>query len=226
MQARYGGLFLNAGVQYLVKINKSVLNIGLYGNLQQNLKAKKNNIDETFTYDGNGGISTIDTVNYNKDLAGTIKIPTTIGAGFTYSNSNWLWGIDFEVTDWKSYRYFGQQDAVQKSWVLRGGVQYYPAKENTQVSKYWNFVKYRAGFYYGPDYIKLNENRPAYAVTAGASFPLTSMQRLRGEYVVLNTGFEFGARGNKQSFSVRENITRINIGISMNARWFQKRTYD
>jgi len=37
---------------------------------------------------------------------------------------------------------------------------------------------------------------------------------------------EIGARGNRNSFSVRENITRISIGVSMNAHWFQKRKYD
>ena len=111
--------------------------------------------------------------------------------------------------------------------MIRGGVQYYPAKESSATSKYWSFVKYRAGFYYGPDYIRLNDNRAAYALTAGASFPLTDLRTLRrGEYVVLNTGFEFGGKGNKQTFSVKENITRINIGISMNARWFMKRSYD
>ena len=115
---------------------------------------------------------------------------------------------------------------MQNNWLIRAGVQYYPARESSASTKYWNFVKYRAGFYYGPDYIKLNDSRNAYAFTGGASFPLTDLRRLRGEYVVLNTGFEFGAKGSKQTFSVKENITRINIGISMNARWFVKRSYD
>ena len=225
-QSRFGGFFLNLGVQYIIKMKTGILNLGAYGNLQQNLKATKDNIDETFAFDGNGGTITIDTVSYNNGLSGTVKIPATYGVGFTYTNNHWLWGIDFETSTWKDYRYYGQKDVVANSWMLRGGVQYYPAKENTSSSKYWNFVKYRAGFYYGPDYVKITKSRPSYAVTAGASFPLTSLQRLRGEYVVLNTGFEFGARGNKQSYSVRENITRINIGISMNARWFQKRSYD
>ncbi len=225
-KSRFGGFFLNAGLLYSIKLKNGILNLGAYGNLQQSLRAKKDNIDETIAYDGNGGIITIDTVSYNKEVSGTVKIPGTYSAGFTYTNSNWLFGVDFETSNWKAYRYYGQEDAVQNTWLIRAGVQYYPAKENTPASKYWRFVKYRAGVYYGPDYIKLTKNRPAYAVTAGASFPLTSLQRLRGEYVVLNTGFEFGARGNKQSLSVRENFTRINIGISMNARWFQKRSYD
>ena len=225
-QSRFGGLFLDLGVQYLIKLKTGILNLGAYGNLQQNLKAKKNNIDETFAYDGTGGTISIDTVSYNSDVKGRVKIPATYGTGFTYQNNHWLFGLDLEFSNWKAYRFYGQEDAVQNSWVIRGGVQYYPAKESSATSRYWNFVKYRAGFYYGPDYIKVSGSRPSYAFTGGASFPLTDLKRLRGEYVVLNTGFEFGSKGNKQTFSVKENITRINIGISMNARWFLKRSYD
>ncbi len=226
-ESRFGGLFLDAGLQYIIKMKNGVLNLGTYAKFQQNLKAKKNNIDETFAYDGTGGTITIDTVSYNNDLSGTVKVPATYGIGFTYTSNHWLWGIDFETSNWKTYRYYDQQDAVHNNWTIRAGVQYYPAKENTSSSKYWNFVKYRAGFYYGPDYVKLNQTRSAYAATAGASFPLNDLTRLgRGEYIVLNTGFEFGARGNKNTVSVRESFTRINIGISMNARWFIKRSYD
>ncbi len=226
-KANFSGFFLNIGLQYAIKMNKGILNLGAYSNLQQSLKAKKSNIDETFVYDGNGGTFTIDTVSFNNDLAGRIKIPATYGVGFTYVTKNWLLGMDFETSNWADYRYYGQKDAVQNNWTVRVGAQYYPAKENTAIKKYWSFVKYRAGFNIGPDYIKLNENRLGYAATVGASFPLTSYQRIRfGEYVMLNTALEIGAKGNKSTFSVRENITRISIGVSMNARWFQKRSYD
>ena len=227
-QTRFSGFFLNLGVQYAIAMKKGILNIGAYGNLRQNLKATKDNIDETFNYDGNGGTYTIDTVSYHTGLSGHVIIPATYGAGVTYVNKKWLLGMDIETSNWSNYSYYGQTDAVQNNWTIRAGAQYFPAKENTGSRKYWNFVRYRAGFYYGPDYIKLTSNRPNYAFTGGASFPLTANQSwLRfGEYVLLNTAVEVGARGNRQTLSVRENITRINIGISMNARWFQKRKYD
>jgi hypothetical protein len=218
-KSNFGGFFLNLGAQYILKLKNGVLNLGAYGNFQQRLTAKSEKIDETFAGDGSGGTITIDTVNYQANISGKVVLPATYAAGFTYTSNHWLYGFDLEASNWKSYRYFGKEDAIQNNWMIRAGVQYYP-------TKYFSFVKYRAGVYYGPDYIKLTESRPNYGITAGASFPLTSLQRLRGEYVVLNTGFEFGARGNKQTFSVKENFTRINIGISMNAKWFQKRSYD
>ncbi|MEO6489946.1 MAG: hypothetical protein ABIO04_08420 [Ferruginibacter sp.] len=227
-QVHFSGLFLNLGAQYTIKLAHGTLGLGAYGNLQQDLKAKTDNFEGTFTYDGNGGTVTIDTVAYTKDIKGTVKVPATYGGGFNFYNKHWLFGVDFETTNWNSYRSYGQKEAVQDNWTIRAGAQYFPAKDNTPSGKYWSFVRYRAGFYYGNDYIKLDKNRPAYAVTIGASFPLvTSVQHTRfGDYVMLNTGFEFGAKGNRQTQSVRENITRINIGISMNARWFQKRSFD
>ena len=115
---------------------------------------------------------------------------------------------------------------MKNNWTLRVGAQYDPSDFNKPTKKYFNFVSYRAGFYYGPDYITINKNRPEYGFTLGAGFPLTSLKRISYPYqfVMLNTGLEIGNRGNRQT-NVRENLVRINIGISMSARWFEKRKY-
>ncbi|MEP6712882.1 MAG: hypothetical protein ABJA37_10720 [Ferruginibacter sp.] len=227
VQTTITGFFVNVGAQYDIKTKKGLLRLGAYANLQQNLKAKRDNINETVAFDGNGGTIAIDTVDFKQNISGTIKIPATYSGGFTYVSKHWVFGADIDFTNWDTYTYYGIKDAVQNSWTIRAGGQYYPAKENTPASKYWSFVKYRAGIYYGPDYIKLNKSRPDYGVTFGVAFPLTSLQRLRfGEFVTLNTGIEVGARGDKSSQSIRENIARFSFGISMNARWFQKQKYD
>lgn len=230
-KTRFGGVFVNAGMQYdfVSKDKKSLFRVGAYANLQQNLSAKRSEINETITYDGNGGYINIDTVSYVSDVAGKVKLPATYGVGFTYVERNLVFGADLELTNWSDYRYYDQPDALQNSFMVRVGGQYQPAKDNTPPTKYWSFVKYRAGLYYGNDYVNINDkSRPTYGLTVGAGLPLTSLARtayLR-EVVVLNTGIEVGARGNKQSQSLRENILRFSIGISMNARWFFKPKYD
>ena len=232
----YGGLFINGGIQYDIALARDEKNpdfitkkikLGVYGNLQQNLKARTDIVRETIFYDQNGGYYRLDSVYEEKDVKGTIKLPAMIGFGATYQDANWLFGADFEYGNWASYRYYGQTDAVQNNWTIRAGAQYYPAKDNTPVKKYFNFVKYRAGFYYGSDYIKVNQNRPEYGFTIGTGMPLTSLKRISytGEYVVLNTALEFGNRGNRQT-NLRESVVRFSIGVSMNARWFQKPKYN
>ena len=230
----FGGFFINGGLQYDLTLGKDAKNnvtkslrLGVYGNLQQNLNANNDLIREIIIYDPNGNQFQLDSVYAQKNVKGKIKFPAMVTAGAVYEDAHWMLGADFEYGNWASYRYYGQTDAVQNNWTIRVGTQYYPAKINTSVKKYFNFVKYRAGFYYGPDYIKTNANRPEYGFTVGAGMPLTSLRRISysGEYVVLNTGLEFGSRGNKQT-NVRENLVRFSIGVSMNARWFQKPKYN
>jgi hypothetical protein len=232
----YGGLFINGGLQYDIALARDEKNpdiitkkikLGVYGNLQQKLNARTDIVRETIFYDQNGGYYRLDSVYEEKDVKGTIKLPAMIGFGAAYQGTNWLFGVDFEYGNWASYRYYGKTDAVQNNWTIRAGAQYYPAKDNTPVKKYFNFVKYRAGFYYGSDYIKINQNRPDYGFTIGTGMPLTSLKRISytGEYVVLNTALEFGNRGNRQT-NLRESVVRFSIGVSMNARWFQKPKYN
>ena len=227
--ARFGGFFLTLGAQYGIRLkNNNVLRFGVFTNLQQNLKAKRDNINETFVYDNNGSTVSIDTVTYSVDQKGTIILPATYTAGFTYTTKHWIIGADVDYAQWSKYRYFGAKDAVKNNSTVHIGAQYFPADPNTLSSKYWRFVKYRAGIYFGNDYVQLNNaNRSDYGLTLGASLPLTSFQRMRvGEFVTLNTGLEFGQHGNKQSQSLREGIFRVNFGISMSASWFQKNKYN
>lgn len=225
---RLGALFLNAGVQYTTEIKKGTLRLGAYANLKQNINAKQDVLRETYALDGNGTTFQLDSVFEQKEVPGKLELPATIGVGFTYTNTNWLVGADVELTNWEKYRFYGAKDALQNSFTLRVGAQYYPAKVGTPSKKYFSFVKYRAGFYYGPDYVKLSTNRKEFGFTAGAGFPLTSLQRLSYnsfDFVVLNTGLEVANRGNA-SANLRENIMRISVGITMNSLWFRKRKYD
>ncbi|MGB5007265.1 MAG: hypothetical protein WBO39_10035, partial [Ferruginibacter sp.] len=75
----YGGLFINGGMQYdiaLVRDEKNPdiitkkIKLGVYGNLQQNLKARTDIVRETIFYDQNGGYYRLDSVYEEKDVKG------------------------------------------------------------------------------------------------------------------------------------------------------------
>jgi hypothetical protein len=231
----FGGFFINGGLQYDIALAKDgkndvtkSLRLGVYGNLKQNLNANNDLVREIIIYDPNGNQYQLDSVYEENNIKGKISFPAMVSAGAVYEDSHWLIGADFDYGNWASYRYYGQTDNVQNNWTVRLGAQYLPAKLNTPVKKYFSFVKYRAGFYYGPDYIKTTSNRPEYGFTVGTGMPLTSLKRRSSfdrSYVVLNTGLEFGSRGNKQT-NLRESLVRFSIGISMNAQWFQKPKYN
>ena len=227
-KTHYGGIFLNAGIMYEIGLkHNGALRLGAYGSLKQNLKASQDIIRETFVYDANSNDRfRVDSVYEKPGIKGTLVYPSTFGFGFTWIEGagNWLAGADFETTMWKDYRFYGQPDFLQNNWTIRAGAQYLPYRVNSPTKKYLKTVRYRAGFNYSPGYLKLGTtNLPEYTATIGAGFPLTG--RFLGEYVILNTALEVGSRGTKSNL-VRDNTTRFSIGLSMNARWFEKRKYD
>ena len=221
---RYGGMFLKAGAQYGFKIKDGMFRLGAYGNLRGNYTASKDQKVETFTYDQNGSIAQIDSVYSTKGVKGKINLPSTVGVGFSVEKQHVLFGADFETTNWDDYQFFGQKDAVTNSWIAKAGLQYLPASTSTNKG-YFNFVKYRAGLSFGQDYINADGKLPVYTVSVGAGFPL----KLRKSFYetqssVLNVGFEYGNRGNKNN-SITENIYKISFGLSLNDVWFRRVKY-
>lgn len=225
-KTNFGGMLFNGGIQYKIKLNKNtLLRLGGYGSLKQNLSATKDLLRETVVFDEDGVSTRIDSV-YEKSLDGTLVYPASYGFGFTLQQPNWLVGADFEMTQWKDYRFYGEKDFVHDNWKLRVGAEYFPANEGTSIRKYFNFVKYRAGFYYGPDNVRLTSSIPEYAFTFGAGFPL----KLRKTYYetqnsILNVSAEIGSRGDK-STNLRENFFRLAVGFSLSDLWFRRSKYD
>ncbi|MBW7838551.1 MAG: hypothetical protein H3C36_02695 [Chitinophagaceae bacterium] len=107
--------------------------------------------------------------------------------------------------------------------MLRAGAQYTPASVNS--TGYFNFVKYRAGFSVGRDYIKADNNLPLYNISVGGAFPL----RLRrsfydNQYSVMNITFEYGSRGNSKN-NITESMYKLSLGFSLSDIWFIRQKY-
>jgi hypothetical protein len=219
----YGGIFLNAGVQYAIKIKGGVLRLGAYGNLKNQYNATRDDLRETYAEDANGASSRIDSVYENNDQKGKVQLPDTFGVGFYLEKEHVLFGIDFETTQWDQYRFFGQKDLVKNSWVAKAGVQYFPATTGT--TGYFNFVKYRAGVSFGKDYIAVDNNLPLYTISLGGAFPLKLKHNFYDlQYSVMNLAFEYGNRGNKNN-NITESIYRISVGFSLSDVWFRRQKY-
>lgn len=227
-KTNFGGTFFNAGLQYEIKLkSKAVLRLGAYGSLKQTLKGSQDIVRETIGTDASGNDSRIDSV-FENNIKGNVVRPSTYGVGFTYSDSagHWSFGADYEATQWQNYSFYGRPDLVANNWKIRVGVEYFPASYNTPVNKYFNFVRYRFGFNYGPDYIKVNNNLPEYGFTFGAGFPLKLRRGFfETQSSMLNTAIEIGSRGDKKS-NLRESTIRISFGLSLGDLWFRRYRYD
>lgn len=229
-KATFGNVFFTAGMQYQFNLSKEVtFTLGAYGNLKRELEAKQDIVRETFYRDQVSGDVRLDSVYEQKNIAGTVMYPSSFSFGFIVERkipdpkkSNWLFGMDFVHTGWEKYRFYGISDSVRNNWELRIGGQLRPAIQKNYLSK----LIYRAGFFFGPDYIKLNDELKQYGFTFGVGIPLANYSPIsRNQATIINLAFEYAKRGNNQNL-LRENLFRISAGFSLSDFWFIKRKYD
>lgn len=230
-KASYGGMFLNTGIMYNHIIRKGrTLKIGATYNLQRNLNTNENL--QRVVYDNeatvSNGVGDPDTIYSAANRKGNIVYPSSMGFGLTYEKEDaLLLGVDFTSQAWSKFRYLGQADQLQNSWMLRSGVQFIP---NIRSTGYWAKATYRAGFYYGKDYIKASsKDLPVYALTFGLGLPTVKPSYNKDfkaiSPTVINLSLEVGSRGTKTN-NLRESFVRVGVGISLSDIWFFKPKYN
>lgn len=228
-KSTFGGFTFQGGAQYAIKLSgteKKVptwLRLGVTGQLERTLNANRDEIVETFEYDANGAVFRIDSVYENTNISGNVTHPSSFSAGFMVERENeWAFGADYTTSKWTKYQFFGEKDPLQNSWQLKMGGQFTP--DLLRGKNYWSRITYRAGFFYGKDYIKVDNELPVFGVTAGAALPIRR-NAYTNQFTVINTAFEIGRRGNDDN-KIRENFFRISVGLSLSDLWFIKRKYD
>lgn len=228
-KTNYGGLHLNAGVQYKTPVSKKLfLTAGIYGAWGQKLSATQDILRETFFYDDNLGEVRLDSVSDRKNIKGKLTLPSTYTIGFILQKPSvpgkeggWLVGIDFEQQNWEKYRLYGQTDSVRNKWELRVGGQINPIPKRN----YFSNVSYRLGFFLGPDYIKVGQKLSQMGASFGLGLPVAISRQAPNQVTIVNVAFEYGKRGNNNNL-LRENLFRLSFGFSLSDYWFIKRKYD
>ena len=221
----FGGIFLDAGAQYSIRLKKnSALNLRVYTTLKKKYNGNKEDLLETYDFNAqNDAPQAIDTVSYTSHQKGKVQMPATFGAGLVYNNEHLLVGADFETTQWDNYTFFNQKDFIKNSWNAKIGLQYLPATSSS--TGYFNFVKYRAGFSFGEDYIDVEKSLPTYTVSVGGSFPLKLKHSFYDhQYSIMNFTFEYLNRGNNSN-TLTENMYKVSLGFSLSDIWFIRQKY-
>jgi hypothetical protein len=225
----YGNIYLNAGLQYEAFFEKGYrLVLGLHGNWKQQLNASRDIVRETYFFDESSGNIRIDSVYEQKSIHGDVTYPGSYTAGIMFEKfakakeAGWLIGIDYVQNKWSDYLTYGKSDpAVRDNWQIRAGAQLTPvAKAN-----YFSNVTYRAGAFFGPDYIHVDKKLPVFGASFGLGLPLRNYNRQTEQFTMINLAFEFVKRGNNDNL-VKENLFRVSVGFSLSDLWFNKRKYD
>ncbi|WP_126245815.1 hypothetical protein [Chitinophaga rhizosphaerae] len=222
----YGSFFYTLGLQQSIKLGKDLnLQLGVSGNLEQKLSAKRERLQETLLYDASSQeYDTRDTVKYTSGDRGDIIYPQSIGGGIMLSKTDkFSFGIDYTTSKWSNFRNYGAIDSTQDSWRMAFGGQFVPNAQS--FSGYWNKVTYRLGGYFGKDNVKLaGMDMNTLGFSIGAGFPVRRIMPAMNQFTMINAAFEVGSRGNVDQ--LRETFYRLTIGFTLSDRWFLKAKYD
>lgn len=237
-------LHADLGLNYTWSIDKNkMLTIGAVYTPQQSLTARRN-------YSLAYSIDVYDTEVYKLlDTAvsekGHIVMPSSIGAGFSYSMQRATMSAkgkvyqltftgEFRMTEWSKYeaRFSNgvQTENFANTLAVRAGIQYVPHndyKDRATTIGYMNRIRYRVGFQYATLPMVIQGRQQAnLGVTAGVGLPF-AIQRSSSS---LNLGIVAGKQGTGDAPTVNERYIGINFGVTIspgfNDRWFRKYKID
>lgn len=220
--SRINGFDLNYALNYTPAIDKNhTLFTSLRVNTQANLSARNTKRIGSFSLTTAQDIELIDVNLEAQGLKDTgVKIPTTTTLGVGYGeNMKWFLGVEysFQKLDDFSNEFLELDNLVydNASTIALGG--FYTPDRNSFES-YLKRVTYRAGFRYDTTGMVINDKDiKNLGITFGLGLPLGN------GLSNLNLGFEVGRRGTSAAGLIEESFFKVNIGLSLNDQWFQKR---
>lgn len=228
---RVDGVSTQLGLQYTKRFKADrVLTLGVSYTLGLTQSANENLFIASYVNTGESDFY-LDTLINQQNRKGSIKLPTSIGAGFTFrQGNNWMVGADFKTTDWSGYRYFGNaDDKLNNSYQASVGAQYTPDYTPKKLSL--RRTAYRIGARYGRTYLNLN-NTPLneWGVSAGIGIllnPSGYYQRIfKAPFSSMNISAEYGQRGTTTNNLIREDFVRLSLAFTFSDKWFNKYKYD
>jgi len=222
-ESKISGLDLNLGAIYKKALSKNLaLTTGITYSPQVKLSTINDRSLTTIRFNTSGTIGNRDLLEYDV-LDSKITSPSklTIGAGIGKPRK-WFAGLDFTSLGTKKLNNitFKNTDARYQNAtkVAFGG--FYIPKYNSLTS-YLSRVVYRAGARFENTGIVIqNEDINEFGISFGVGLPVGR------KFSNINIGFEYGSRGTTNNNLVKENFVNLNLSLSLNDKWFQKRKID
>ncbi|SNY94500.1 hypothetical protein [Flagellimonas pacifica] len=221
-ESRISGYDFNYAVNYTPTIkDKYTLYTSVLVNTQGNLISTNSERLGSFSLVNGTDVEVIDVDLDASNLKNTeLKIPTrtTLGLGFG-EDKKWFAGGEYSFQKFSDFenRFLGLENVTYKdanTYSLGG----YFIPEYTSLSSYFKRITYRAGLKYDVTGLEVNNKEiNNFGITFGLGLPLGN------SFSNLNVGFELGRRGTTDASLIREDYLKINVGLSLNDRWFVKR---
>lgn len=223
------GLSLNFGLSYKTMLNdKLQLVTGFTYTPESNIKSNNQRSFSTITINSlTGQEFAFNTIQADLEAQGldvtdlTLPSKVTFGAGL---GQPLKWFIGAETT-FQNYSQFDNPiftidnaEFVNATAFSFGG---FFIPDYNSFSSYWKRVTYRAGVRFENTGLEINdETINEFGISFGLGLPVGNV------FSNANIGFEFGKRGTTRANLVQENFMNLQLSLSLNDRWFQKRKYN
>lgn len=220
--SRVNGFDFNYALNYRPIINgKNRLHSSIRVNTQGNLVSQNNRQIGSFSVATGGNIENVDVNLDAQNLRNTeLKIPTTTTVGLGYGQDyKWFVGAEYSFQGLSTFdNSFLGADSIEYNDASSFALGAFITPEYNSFTSYLKRVTYRAGLRLDKTGMVVNDVAiNNFGITFGLGLPLG------GSFSNLNLGFELGRRGTTKADLVEESYLKINVGLSLNDRWFQKR---
>ena len=223
-----GGFSFNFGVILDQKISESLdLTASFTYTPQSEISSKNKNQFSTIAIDANQvefvqSTYEIDLQAINLDNTNLV-LPSKIsfGAGIGKPRK-WFLGFDYTLLEASEFsnRFVEIENSTfeDASSVSIGGF-FIPKYDS--FSSYWKRIVFRTGARFeNTGLVVNNESIDEFGISFGLGLPVGRL------FSNANIGFEWGRRGTTNANLVEENFYNINLSLSLNERWFEKRKFN
>jgi len=208
----YSGFRFGLGMQYditdKITLGSTVqLPVTLSGNLTRS-------VDKTL--DG----EEINVEDEETDNVSGFKLPLEIGFGMSAKILESLTlSADYKRNYWDNTHQSESIGTYTDQDIYAFGIEYL---KNPRGFKYWERMRFRAGFNYDNGYLALNDSKiDGYTLTAGLGLPIG-----KASNSILNLSYAYGSKGQVQNILVKENYHTLTLNFSLEDLWFRQRKID
>ncbi len=221
-ESRVNGVDFNYALNYTPKVSsKHTLYTSLLVNTQANLTSDNSEQIGSFSTASGQSIETTEVNLHAQMLKYTfVKIPTTTTLGVGYGeDKKWFLGAEYSFQGFSNFSndFLAVQNLEYKdAGTIRLGGYFVP--EYTSFTSYAKRITYRAGLRQTKTGMVVNNKEiNDFGITFGMGLPLG------GSFSNINLGFELGRRGTTSADLIEESYFKVNLGLSLNDKWFLKR---
>ncbi|SFC15474.1 Long-chain fatty acid transport protein [Flagellimonas taeanensis] len=208
----YSALRLGMGMQYDITDKISVggtvqLPVTLTGNLTRSVSK---------TLDG----EEIIVEDEEEDDVSDFKLPMELGFGISAKIlKSFTLNADYKKNFWDATDQSESIGTYADQDIYAIGLEYV---NKSRGYKYWERIRYRAGFNYDNGYLAINNNKiDGYNITMGIGLPTGYTSNS-----LINLSYAYGSKGQINNILVKENYHSITLNLSLEDLWFAKRKID